>query len=147
MEEVEKKIITVSACLAIPARDAWKIFTSPEDIVNWNHASNDWHTVKALNDLQVGGRFSYRMEAKDGSVGFDLSGKYTKVVGYACLCYTLDDSRTVEVEFKSKGDRTEIVQSFEPESVNDPELQRQGWQAILDNFKSYAERAYQESQF
>ena len=108
-------------------------------MIQWNHASDDWHSTKAINDLRIGGRFSYRMEAKDGSFGFDFEGTYVSVVYPKHIAYTMDDQRFVTIEFHAKENETNVDVIFEAESENDVELQRQGWQAILDNFKKYAD--------
>ena len=131
--------ITVETTVAQPAEKAWKIWTTPDDIVKWNSASDDWHTPKAESDLRDGGRFVYRMEAKDRSFGFDFGGTYTKVVLNELLKYKLDDGRTASVAFKQEGNQTRIFESFDPESINPIETQQTGWQSILDNFKKYAD--------
>ena len=105
----------------------------------WGHASDDWHTPYAENDLRVGGKFVSRMEAKDGSFGFDFGGVYDEVKLHVVIAYTMEDGRKVKVEFHDKGDETEIVETFDAETENPPEIQQQGWQAILDNFKKYVE--------
>lgn len=107
--------------------------------MRWNAASSDWHCPRATNVLQAGGTFSYRMEAKDASEGFDLNGVFTEVTPFERLRYKLDDGRAVEVHFQEDQGHTTVVQSFEPESKHSEELQRSGWQAILDNFKQCAE--------
>jgi uncharacterized protein YndB with AHSA1/START domain len=107
--------------------------------VNWNAASDDWHTVRATNDLTVGGALEFRMEAKDGSEGFDLKGTYTEIIPCEKLAYTLTDGRHVGTSFSEENGQARIVTSFEPESENPPAVQQGGWQAILDNFKKYAE--------
>lgn len=132
--------ITVRATIHAPAQKVWKFWTEPRHIISWNHASDDWHTLSAENDLRIGGRFSSRMEAKDGSWGFDFAGKYTKVDTHRQIDYMMDDGRTVSVLFESDGDSTHITQTFEAEETHTLEKQREGWQAILDNFKKHAER-------
>ena len=139
MEPTVKTTIRVNTIVDAPIEKVWKQWTSPEDIILWNHASDDWHSPRAENDLRIGGRFSYRMEAKDGSVGFDFWGIYDQVIIHKLTDCTLGDGRKLEVAFTAKGDRTEVVETFEAESTNSIELQRIGWQAILDNFKNYAE--------
>ena len=134
-----KPTIKVETTVNAPVEKVWKLFTTPEDITQWNHASDEWHSPKAENDLQPGGKFSYRMEAKDGSFGFDFAGTYDAVRPYEYIQYTLDDGRIVKVDFRANGDTTEIVEVFEAEQTHSEELQRGGWQAILDNFKKYAE--------
>jgi uncharacterized protein YndB with AHSA1/START domain len=139
METKEKTVITVQATILAPVEKVWKLWTTPEDIVKWNQASDDWHTTHAENDLQPGGRFTSRMEAKDGSMGFDFFGDYDKVIPHKLIEYTLGDNRKVKVIFIAFDNKTEIVESFEAEDVNSIELQHKGWQAIMDSFKRYAE--------
>ncbi len=134
-----KTLITVGVEINAPIGKVWKFWTTPEDIVNWNNASDDWHTPQVNNDLRVGGTFNYRMEAKDGSMGFDFEGIYNTVKTNEKIEYTLGDDRKVNLEFTGNGDKTKVVETFEAESTNLIEMQRDGWQAILDNFKKYAE--------
>jgi uncharacterized protein YndB with AHSA1/START domain len=134
-----KKIITVTVTINAEISRIWECWTRPEHIVKWNFASKDWHTTFAENDLRKGGRFTSRMEAKDGSFGFDFGGTYDEVRHLDSICYTMDDGRKVKVAFASEGNTTTITETFEAESVNAPELQKTGWQAILDNFREYAE--------
>lgn len=134
-----KSIITVRIFVNVPVDLVWKCWTTPSDIMRWNSASDDWHTTKAENSLLPQGRFSYRMEAKNGSAGFDFSGTYTKVVSQEQLAFTLDDGRAVSVLFWGQGKSTEIVETFEPETTNPIEMQRDGWLAILIRFKTYCE--------
>lgn len=117
----------------------WKLWTSPNDIMQWNNASDDWHTTKAEIQLIEGGKFLYRMEAKDESVGFDFAGVYDTIIANKLIAYTLEDSRKVGIHFSSKENETTIIQTFEAETENTLELQQFGWQAILNNFKKYAE--------
>jgi uncharacterized protein YndB with AHSA1/START domain len=131
--------IIVQAIVNEPVEKVWDIFTKPEHITKWNRASQDWHCPRAENDLRAGGRFTYRMEAKDGSEGFDFSGVYDDVVPQKKIAYTMDDSRKAEVLFEEMGNSTAITVVFDPESENPVELQKAGWQAILDSFKRYAE--------
>jgi len=140
METMEKTAITVAATVNAPVQKVWKLWTTPEDIMKWNNASDDWHTPKSENDLRVGGNVLARMEAKDGSFGFDFGGVYTDVKTNELIAYTLGDERTVKITFSSEGpNTTRVVEVFEAESTNPIEMQRGGWQAILDNFKKYAE--------
>ena len=132
-------IITIQAIINAPVEQVWKCWTSPEDIVNWNYASNDWHTTSAENDLRVGGKFTYRMEAKDGSIGFDFYGIYERVVKNSEIEILLGDGRKVHILFTRDGSKTIVEEIFDAESTNPIELQRNGWQAILDNFKKYVE--------
>lgn len=132
--------ITIQNRVKSPASKVWELWTKPEHIVKWNTASPDWHTTRAENDLRPGGKFLSRMEAKDGSVGFDFEGTYDEVIREKRIAYTLGDGRKVEVDFKNKDAETEIVAVFDTDSENPIEMQRGGWQAILDNFKKYAEQ-------
>ena len=135
----EKSILTVNTLIKASVKKVWDCWTNPKHIVRWNNASNDWHTPKAEVDLRVGGRFLSRMEAKDGSMGFDFSGEYTRVDPLKHLEYTMDDDRTVQISFVSKGNETTVSESFEAENTNSLELQQLGWQSILENFKKYVE--------
>ncbi|HLP15626.1 MAG TPA: SRPBCC family protein, partial [Bacteroidota bacterium] len=137
METVQATKITVETVVNAPVEAVWKCWTTPEDIVHWNAASEDWHTTNAKNDLRAGGEFSSRMEAKDGSMGFDFGGTYETVNQYELIVYRLGDGRKVEVIFEPRGSQTHIVETFDAEHENSIERQRDGWQAILDNFKSY----------
>jgi len=139
MKTPEKTIITVRATISAPVEKVWKLWTDPEHIIHWNYASDDWHTPEAENDLRAGGRFLSRMEAKDGSSGFDFTGKYTRVEQHRQIEYTLDDGRNVQVVFFPNGNITTVTEAFEAEETNTTELQKSGWQAILDNFKEYVE--------
>ncbi len=137
--EQENKKITISANINASAEKVWTCWNEPTHITKWCSASPDWHTPKAENDLHIGGRFLTRMEAKDGSFGFDFSGTYTDVVTQSSITYTLDDNRTVAIHFTTQNGVTSIVETFEMENENPEEMQRMGWQAILDNFKNYVE--------
>lgn len=134
-----RETITINTTVNAPIENVWKCFNEPEHIKRWNNASEDWHTPAAENDLRPGGRFNYRMEAKDGSFGFDFCGTYDEVKLYEIVDYTLDDDRKVKVTFVGDGNKTEVTESFEAEATNSLELQRAGWQSILDNFKRYTE--------
>lgn len=139
MIATEKTTITVSSTVNAPIERVWHLFTKPEHIVNWNNASDDWHSPKAENDLREGGKFNYRMEARDGSMGFDFNGEYTRVVPQKEIEYVIADGRKVSVWFREEGATTHIKESFEAENMHPEEMQRSGWQAILDNFKKYVE--------
>ena len=141
METPDKKIISIEATINASAEKVWDLLTNPEHIVRWNNASDDWHTPRAENDLRAGGRFLSRMEARDGSSGFDFSGVYTEVKPPEKIGYTLDDGRRVQILLVSRGNATMVKESFEAEQVNSVELQQDGWQSILDNFKKYVEAA------
>lgn len=138
MENTGKPILTIEASVNAPIEKAWDVWSKPEHITNWNAASEDWHTPHAENDLRTGGKFNSRMEAKDGSFGFDFAGTYDEVKEHELIRYTIGD-RHVEVVFVSLGDKTLITERFEAESENSLEMQQAGWQAILDNFKKYTE--------
>jgi uncharacterized protein YndB with AHSA1/START domain len=125
--------ISVSTIVAAPIDDVWRAYTSPEDIKAWNAASPDWHTTSASVDLRVGGKFSSRMEAKDGSFGFDFAGEYTKVVPHQQIEYTFGD-RVATVDFAEGTAGVTVTVSFDSESTHSEAQQREGWQAILDNF-------------
>lgn len=131
--------ITVQVLVIAPIEKIWVFWTGPEHITKWNSASEDWHTPSATNDLCVGGKFSSRMEAKDGSMGFDFWGVYDEVKTNELIAYTMGDGRVAKIVFTSDGNSTKIVETFEAETENSVELQRDGWQAILDNFKKYTE--------
>ncbi|MEQ8714260.1 MAG: SRPBCC family protein [Cyclobacteriaceae bacterium] len=133
-----KKII-VKCTIQQPIQRVWKLWTTPEHIMNWNHANAEWHTPRASNDLKTGGAFVYHMAAKDGSMAFDFGGTYTKVVTCDLIAYQLADGREVMVSFRSVDDSTEVIETFDPDD-NPIDMQQQGWQAILNNFKAYAER-------
>jgi uncharacterized protein YndB with AHSA1/START domain len=138
MKTLNKESITVAAKVNAPVEMAWKLWTDPEHIVRWNFASDDWYTPYAENDLKEKGRFLWRMEAKDGSFGFNFSGTYTKIVSHKEIESRLDDDRNVSITFSPVGDKTLIIETFETEGTNPVEMQKTGWQAILDNFKKYA---------
>jgi len=133
------KTITIETSVKAPIKTVWKMWITPEDIKKWNSASPDWHTTKSENDLREGGKFSSRMEAKDGSFGFDFGGKYTKVEDQKHIAFTLDDSRNVTIDFEEKEGEVHMVETFEPETQNPIDMQRDGWQGILDSFKKYVE--------
>ena len=139
MESDNKTNITVEATVNAPVEKAWEYFTKPEHIIKWSHASDDWHTTKAENDLRVGGEFSSRMEAKDGSYGFDFGGVYDVVDINKKIEYTLGDGRKVSIDFSSENDATKVSETFEAETTNSIEMQKGGWQAIMDNYKRYTE--------
>lgn len=129
--------ITVETTVNAPIGKIWEYWTKPEHITKWVFASDDWHAPKATNDLRVGGRFNTRMESKDGKEGFDFEGTYTAVEPLQRIEYTLDDGRKVVITFVKEGDGCKVVETFDAEATNSAEMQRGGWQAILDNFKKY----------
>jgi uncharacterized protein YndB with AHSA1/START domain len=131
--------ITIETTVDAPIETVWNCWTEPEHIMKWNSASDDWHTPSATNDLREGGSFTSRMEAKDGSMGFDFGGTYTKVIDHKEIAYTMGDGRTVSIAFDGHDGHTHITETFDPESENSAEMQKAGWQSILDNFKQYAE--------
>lgn len=137
----DKTLITVQTTVNAPVEKVWDYWNAPEHITQWCSATPEWHTPSASNDLRVGGQFSSRMEARDGSMGFDFGGVYDTVDALSKIAYTMGDGRKVEIQFHSQGANgpTEIVESFEAEDQNPVEMQRGGWQAILDNFKTYVE--------
>ncbi len=136
---MEHKKITIQTTVNAPLTTVWEYWTNPEHVMQWNAASDDWHTPSAANDLQTGGRFSFRMEAKDKSMGFDFSGTYTTVVPHKQISYVLEDNRTVDITFKETPEGVHITETFDIEQENPAEMQRNGWQAILDTFKKYVE--------
>jgi uncharacterized protein YndB with AHSA1/START domain len=131
--------ITVETSVHAPVEKAWACWTNPDCITRWNAASDDWHSPRATNDLRVGGTFTARMEAKDGSAGFDFGGTYTAVEEFAEISYVMDDGRAVTVSFDGHGDHTHVTETFDAETQNPEDMQRQGWQAILDNFAAHVE--------
>ena len=139
MDQENKNVITVKNTVNAPVSKVWEYWTSTAHITQWNNASDDWHTPSATNDLKAGGMFTARMEAKDGSMGFDFGGVYDAVILNEYIEYTMDDGRKVSIRFTSNGDQTDVVESFDAEEANPVDMQRDGWQAILDNFKKYAE--------
>lgn len=131
--------ITVESQVKAPIDQVWQIYNNPQDIEQWNTASVDWHTVNSVNDLRVGGQFSNRMEAKDGSMGFDFAGTYTEVIPHEKIVYAFGD-RIAEVIFKQEGSAVLVKISFDPENQYPMEQQQAGWQAILNNFAHYVEQ-------
>ena len=134
-----KETITVETLVNASIEKVWTIWTIPEHITKWNAASDDWHTTRAENDLRIGGKFLSRMEAKDGSFGFDFEGVYTDVIINGKISYTLLDDRKVTITFSQTENGIQITETFEAENQNPLELQKLGWQAILNNFKNYVE--------
>lgn len=139
MDTAKKTKIKVKATVNAPIEKIWKFWTLPEHIIRWNNASDDWHTPKAENDLRKGGKFKIRMEARDGSAGFDFEGSYDDVQVNKNISYSIADGRKVTVYFDQSGSKTNVTEIFEAENFNSIEMQRNGWQSILDNFKKYAE--------
>lgn len=129
--------ITVQTEINAPVEKVWEYWTNPIHIIQWNAASPDWHTPRATNDLRVGGKFSSRMEARDGSMGFDFEGVYSAVEQYKHIAYGLEDGRQIDVLFESTATGTTVTEMFDGETEHPAEQQRAGWQSILDNFKNY----------
>ena len=139
METTSTTKITVETTVKAPVEKVWRIWTLPEHITKWNAASDDWHTPFAENDVRVGGHFKSRMEAKDGSFGFDFGGTYDDVKTNELIEYTIGDGRKVIVRFTANGNETKVTETFDAEGTHSIEMQQGGWQAILDNFKKYTE--------
>ena len=131
--------ITVETVVDATPQAVWDAWNNPADIKQWNTAQDDWHTTRSSVDLREGGKFMSRMEAKDGSVGFDFEGTYTRVVPQQAVEYRMSDGREVQVEFSETPDGVRVRETFDAETENSPELQRAGWQAILDNFRRHVE--------
>jgi uncharacterized protein YndB with AHSA1/START domain len=131
--------ITVEKTVNAKLSQVWNAWNNPSDIQRWNSASDDWHTTRSTVDLREGGKFTSRMEAKDGSEGFDFEGTYTRVVPQKTIEYRMGDGREVKVEFSERPGGVLVKETFDPENENPPEFQRQGWQAILDNFGRHVE--------
>ncbi|OKP93966.1 SRPBCC family protein [Paenibacillus sp. P32E] len=144
METGKPVTITVETIVHSPVESVWTYWTEPKHITQWNTASEDWHTPHAENDLKVGGKFLSRMEAKDGSFGFDFTGVYDNVSINEVISYTIADGRKVEVKFSRQDNDTKIITVFDAETINAVEMQQAGWQAILDNFKKYVETSPEE---
>ncbi len=136
---MSKTEITVSTSVNADIKKVWELWNGPEHIVKWNTATDTWHTPRSTNDLNVGGKLTARMEAKDGSMGFDFEGTYDEIIHHELIKYTIADGRKVTVKFSSNGNVTDITETFEAEGTNPVEMQKNGWQAIMDNFKKYAE--------
>lgn len=137
--------ITIETVVAAPVADVWRAWTTPQDIMQWNAASDDWHTTKAAVDLRVGGKFSSRMEARDGSMGFDFAGTYTRLVEHELIEYAMEDGRVVRVEFAAAARGVTVRETFDTEDSHTAEQQRQGWQAILNRFAKYVQAQGQTS--
>ena len=136
---MNSQTIVVQQMVNAPIEKVWDYWTKPEHITQWNNASPEWYTPRAESDLRDGGKFSYRMEARDGSFGFDFFGTFDKVVPHQSLEYTISDGRKVTLQFSREENSVKVVETFEAESQNPIEMQQTGWQAILDNFKAYTE--------
>ena len=134
-------MITVQSTINASIEKVWELWTTPEHVMNWNNASEDWHTPFAENDLKVGGKFKYTMASTDGTMRFDFEGIYTNVVNPSLIEYKLADDRKVKITFESQKNGVLLIEKFDPETENSEALQQQGWQAILDNFKKYVENS------
>lgn len=131
--------ITIHATVSADAKKVWDCYTLPEHITQWNFADPSWRCPSASNDMKVGGKYTARMEAKDGSFGFDFEATYDEIVEGEKFVYTMPDGREAAVHFNKIGEKTEVTVTFDPETENPVERQRDGWQAILNNFKKYTE--------
>ena len=139
METTKRIAITVENTVNAPVEKVWTYWTEPQHITKWNNANDDWHTPFAENDLRTGGKFISRMEAKDGSMGFDFGGVYDDVLEHRLIEYTMGDGRKVKVSFTPVGNTTKVTETFDAEETHPHDFQKAGWQSILDNFKKYTE--------
>lgn len=139
MKSKKRRPITVQTTIRADIDKVWQYWTTPEHIINWNFASDEWCCPSAENDLRPNGKFSSRMEAKDGSMGFDFTGRYTEVIEKELIAYTMEDGRAVNISFTNNGNEVTLRETFDAEEINTGEKQRAGWQAILENFKHYVE--------
>src|SRR5690554_2618764 len=131
--------ITIEALIAADIEKVWDFYTDPEHITKWNYASDDWHCPKAENDMKIGGKYAARMEVKDGSFGFDFEAVYDEIIPFEKIVYTIEDGRKVVTVFENLNDKTKVTTIFEAENQNPVDMQKAGWQAILNNFKRYVE--------
>ncbi|MCU0364649.1 MAG: SRPBCC family protein [Ignavibacteriaceae bacterium] len=136
---MNKTKITIEVLISSDVYKVWERWTKPEHVTKWNFASDDWHCPSAENDLRTGGKFKSRMEAKDGSFGFDFEGVYDDVINQKKIAYTMPDSRYVITNFENQNGKIKVTTTFDAENENPVEMQRAGWQSILDNFKKYVE--------
>ena len=141
----DKTTITVETLVNAPLEKVWNYWTSPEHIVKWNNASDDWHTPHVENDLRVDGSFLSKMAAKDGSVSFDFTGRYTAVKEHEYIEYVIADGRKVSISFSPEKEAVKVTEIFEAEDMHSIEMQQAGWQSILDNFKKYTEGAVEKA--
>ncbi|MDT3404911.1 SRPBCC family protein [Mucilaginibacter terrae] len=139
MKPTSTNTITVETTVNAPIEKVWDYWTNPEHITKWTFASDDWHAPYADNDLRTGGKFKTTMAAKDGSFSFDFGGVYSEVTEHRVIAYGMEDGRKVIILFEADGDTTKVTETFDPETTNPVEMQRGGWQAILNNFKKYTE--------
>ena len=133
-------MITVQTTINATLSHVWDCFTKPEHIVHWNFASDDWHCPTATSDFKEKGNFNYTMSAKDSTTQFDLKGTFLQIEKEQLIVYQLEDNRKVNISFNVEEDAVKLVESFEPENIHSHDLQREGWQAILNNFKKYCEQ-------
>lgn len=131
--------ITVSAAITADVKKVWDYYSNPKHITKWNFASDDWHCPKAENDLRIGGKLLSRMEAKDGSFGFDFEAYYDELIDYKKITYSMTDGRQAVTVFEDHNGKTKVTTTFDAEKENPVELQKEGWLAILNNFKKYVE--------
>lgn len=141
MQNSKKELVTIVAKVNAPIEKVWELWNGPEHIIKWNTANDDWQTTNSQNDLKIGGKFSSRMEAKDGSFGFDFGGVYNEIDEHERIVYTMGDDRKVWTTFTKIDGGTEVISTFEAESENPVDMQKAGWQSILDNFKKYSENS------
>jgi len=139
METKERTSVTVETTVKAPVEKVWKYWNEPEHIKKWAYASDDWHAPKAENDLKKDGKFKTTMAAKDGSMSFDFEGVYSNVQLHKVIEYAMSDGRKVKITFSPQGNETVVTETFDAESENPVEMQRGGWQAILDNFRKHTE--------
>jgi uncharacterized protein YndB with AHSA1/START domain len=139
METTNNNAITIEVNVAVPVGKVWELWNEPRHITQWAFATDTWHAPYAENDIRTGGAFKTTMAAKDGSFSFDFEGVYSLVKNHELIEYTMPDARKVSIVFSQETNATRIVQTFDPESENPREMQKEGWQAILNNFKKYAE--------
>ena len=138
---MQTRPITVKTLVNAPLNLVWQTWITPQDVMSWNNASEDWYTPSAQNDLRVGSKFHYTMASRDGTQSFDFSGMYTDIIPKETISYILEDGRNVCVTFAIQGNAVSVSETFDPEQENEAELQRAGWQAILDHFKRYVEKS------
>lgn len=139
---MEKKRIHIESLINAPIESVWESYNNPDDIVQWNQASEDWHCPSSINDLKVGGKFKNKMAAKDGSFEFDFEGTYTEITPYNSISYLLGDNRETDIKFKDENGKTRVIIDFDAEETNPLEMQKEGWQAILDSFKNHTEKKH-----
>lgn len=138
-KKMEKQLIHIETEIDASVEKVWNHYNNPDSITKWNQASPNWHCPSSSNDLRIGGRFRNRMEAKDGTFGFDFEGEYLDVIPNQKIVYIMDDDRKVHINFQDQSDKTILFIDFEAENINSVEMQKEGWQAILNSFKSYVE--------